>query len=324
MSSGRLFALISGVIAALALLSAEQAQADSIRLRSGQLLEVESVEVREDGLRVSIKKNGETAIVDFPFDRFKPETLLKIVDRQLDPDSGAQRLRSARIALKVGLLKQAKQRFEQAAKLDAALTEACEAGLLEIEQHGAAKALKRLENELRKTKKPSEVLKKLEALLTGPFANALTNAQRLRIRMLIRLAKQMIKRDEEREANKKDPPPPPADKPAGGSGDPPPEGTSSAPGGRTYYDERYRSRRPGRRAPPPLPGADRPPIGGRSGGGSGASGGGGASSGGGQGSGSSGGAPGGGQGSGSSGGSSGGGQGSGSTGGGKGGGGVGR
>jgi len=279
---------------ALAAFSAAGAEADTIRLRSGQVLEVASVEVLEDGLRLGIKKDGEVTQVDLGFDRLEPKYLLKVLDRYVDPDSASQRLLTARVALQVGLLEQAKQRFQQALQLDAALKEVCEAGLLEVEKQGAAKVLKRLEDRLRKTKEPKAVLKRLEAFLAGPYADVLTEVQRQRINLLIRLARRMVLRDEEREAAKVNPPAPvPPGKAGGTAGDgtpPTEEGSGSVPGGRTYFDERWRARRGPRRAPPSLPGANRPAPRNGSGGASSPSGGRGAPSGGAQGAGAAGGA----------------------------------
>ena len=70
MNSSRLLAVLCFALltAGLASLSADPAYAEAIRLKTGQLLEAESVEVLENSFRLGIKKNGEVTHVELPFD----------------------------------------------------------------------------------------------------------------------------------------------------------------------------------------------------------------------------------------------------------------
>ena len=266
--------LLPAVLVALAPLPGDSAYADTIRLRSGQVLEVEAVEVLDGRFRLRMHKDGETVHVDLAFERLEPAYLLKVFDRYTDPKNAEQRLHSAQVALKFGLSKEAKRRFKQAAALNEKLLPQSEEGLLGVEKLEAAKALKKLEDRLRKGKgkKPATrikeleaVLAKLEGLLTGPFAGVLSAVQRLRIKVLINHAKKRIKREKERLAKKAPPPKKPGDD--ADEDDEPERESGGVPERRTYEDDRYRDRRGPRPQPPKVPGAERPPLQGGGGGG---------------------------------------------------------
>jgi hypothetical protein len=255
-------------------------------LASGQKLKVESVEILEGRFRVRVEKDGTSAFVELPFGRFSPKQVLSIVDRHSEKGNAQQKLKSAQIALGLGLTAEARGRFEEAVQLDPTLRADSDAGLAAVEGQEATSQFKDLEASLRKSKDPSVELAELKALLTGPFAGVLSPAQRLRIKMLIHLAKTMVERAAERAAKKaaKDAGAPDKKPKADKDDDPPPPQRSGAvPAPRTYADERYRARRGGRPARPNVPGANRPPsaasgrpsgAGGRSTGGGGGAGGG--------------------------------------------------
>ena len=252
--------LLVALPATLALFaSGKEARADTIRLRSGQVIVAEAVEVLDGRFRVRVEHEGTVSQVDLAFELFKPKTMLRVFDRYTDKMDPQRKLESAKLALRFGLPEEAKLRFRQAAQMDAGLEADSEAGLLEIGKQEATKALLDLETRLRKNKNPVAELAALEALLTGPHAGALSDIQRKRVRILIRLAKQVIAREEARKA-KKDKKPAPAKK-ADDDDDQPDVGDPTTGRGRTYADERYRSRAPHRRSGPNVPGATRPPSG---------------------------------------------------------------
>ena len=250
------------VLFAGGVLFARDADAEQLRLRSGQVLEAAEVEVRADGFRVRIEKDGASSFVDLPFDRFPPKTALRLFDRHTDPSDGRRRLQSGEIALGLGLAQEATRRFEKAAALDPALKTAAAAGVASVQRFRAQAQFQEIEDRLRASSYPTAERAALEALLTGEHASALTPALRKRIGILIELAKRIVEREDERKAKKAAAPPPkkkpekeaePAPPPT-----PPDRGRTNVPGRRTYADQRYRSRRGPRPAPPRVPGAERP------------------------------------------------------------------
>lgn len=266
--------LAAGLLAGVA---APPAWADTIRLRSGESLEVDAVEVLEDRVRVTMQREGQAVRVEFKFEKFTPRTVLKLFDRGNEADDARACLGGARLALRVGLPKEARRRFRKAAKLDPALVPEVDQGLQEVRFAEATQAFKRLEERLRKGKDPAVVHEALEALLVGPHAMFLTVAQIRRIEVLSKLAQRLAERAAAKKAaadKKKKPKKPPAKppkKPGAPDRPPPPRDTEAspyAPG--SYADKRWRERHPGRRGPAAgdLPGRQRPPL---QGGGGGAS-----------------------------------------------------
>jgi hypothetical protein len=244
--------------------SARSADAESLRLRSGQVLQAESVEVLDTGFRVELRSADQTTFVEFPFDRFAPKAALKIFDRHTEALDPRRKLQGAELALSLGLLEEAKRRYTRAATLDPAFAPDAEAGLMRVQQAEAQASFDKLEERLRKSPYPRTEVEDLKALLVGPHAGVLSDATRLRIQLLIDLGTRMMATEDARRAKEgKKPVPPPADpKKKGrdeGDGRPPPPTASGTPGRRTYADERYRSRRGPRPAPPKVPGAGRPP-----------------------------------------------------------------
>ncbi len=205
--------------ALLVLLSVGPAVAsETIRLRGGDKLEVDAVEVLEDRIRITLLRDGGTARMDLPFARLQGRGLLALIDRHTSPEDATWRLRSARLALERGLRAEAARRFRRAAKLDPALAEERDAGLARIAALEATDGLDALERALRRGDDPHAAMALAGALLDGPQAASLTPAQRLRAETLARLARALFKREQQRAARalieaKKPAPPAPVEPP---------------------------------------------------------------------------------------------------------------
>ena len=259
--AARFFAFFIGC----ALLCSQVADAETLRLRSGKTIEAEAVEVGDTSVRVRVTKEGVSSWIELAFDKFTPKGALRVFDRHTNPDDAWRRLQSAKLALKMGLVEEARRRFEEAATLSPGLEAEKEAGLAAIEKFHAQSIFEDLEARLRKSRYPTKELKALQDLLVGEHAGVLTASMRLRIKLLIHLAKQRIATEDARKKKKAGGGVPPPKKPGGADPVPPPtppsppEQAGGVPERRTYADQRYRSRRGPRPAPPRVPGAQRPP-----------------------------------------------------------------
>ncbi len=180
--------------------AASAAGAETVRLRSGKSLDVDAVHVLEDRIRITIFKGGGTAKVDLRFALLDASDLLRLLDRHTDAQDGALRLRSAQVALERGLRHEAAQRFREAARLDAALEQARDAGLARIAALEAAAGLAELEAQLRGGADPHGAMALAAALQGGPVGPFLSPRQRLRVETLAALARRLFKRDQRRAA----------------------------------------------------------------------------------------------------------------------------
>ena len=266
MAHGRPLALLL-LTAGLLMALPATAEADTIRLRDGTVLSTDRVEVLDGRIRVHTQQEGASVPVEFPFGRFAPRSVLKLLDKTTDQTDARQRLRGARIALQVGLPKEARRRFRDAARLDPALKAEADQGLDELSFAEATQAFTQLEQQLRKGKDPRKVHAALEELVIGPHALYLSVAQLKRIAMLTQLAKRLADRAAGRkaDADKKHKPrkPEKPQKPARPDRPPPPRrDTDASPfAPESYADERWRKRRGERpRNPPKIPGRARPPL----------------------------------------------------------------
>ncbi len=263
-----LLLLVALLAVSAAGIAASPAYAETIRLRDGTVLEAESIEFLDGRIRLRIVRDDAATPVEFAFSRFTPRTVLKLYDRSTDTTDARQRLRGARIAIELGLPKEARKRFQDAQRLDPALKSEVEQGLDEIRFAEATRAFLQLEERLRKGKDPVKALAALEQLVVGPHALYLSVAQLKRIEVLTKLARQLAERDAARKAKKdKKRKPKPGKEPRRGrkprDRKPPPkrdtEASPYAPG--SYADKRWRERHgPRRPAPPVVPGRERPPL----------------------------------------------------------------
>jgi len=189
--------LLSCILVATAiwLLGATPARAETVQLRSGRTLKVESVRLGERVLNVTIRKDGRTARVDLRFELLDPRGLLRLFDRSTDALDGRSRLRSARLALEFGERGEAALRFQEAARLDPRLASERDAGLGMLRSLEAADALVDLETRLRAGSDPRGSLGLASALLEGPHSEALSAGQKMRIQALGDLAGRLLQRE---------------------------------------------------------------------------------------------------------------------------------
>ena len=97
---------VLGVGLAVVLL-ASTASAETIRLKSGKVLDVQSVRVLDGRLNVTVRNDGQSARVALRFDQLEPRALLTLLDRYADPQDPAAQVRNARLALDYGLREEA-------------------------------------------------------------------------------------------------------------------------------------------------------------------------------------------------------------------------
>lgn len=272
MAHGRPLALLLLAAGLLVAIPAQRAHADTIRLRDGTVLTAAGAEVLDGRIRVLTLQDGAVVPVEFPFGRFAPRTVLKLLDKTTDQTDAKQRLRGARIAIEIGLPEEARKRFRAAARIDPALKAEADQGLDELRFAEATRAFTELEQQLREGKDPEKVHAALDELVIGPHALYLSVSQLKRIAMLSKLAKRLADRADGRkaDADKKNKPRKPERKPAKPPvpDKPPPRRDTDvspyAPG--SYADERWRKRRGDRLRPPPnVPGRERPPLQGKRG-----------------------------------------------------------
>ena len=125
---------------------------DTIRLRSGKQLDVESVRVEEDRLNVTVRQDGVASRVELRFDRVEPREVLRLLDGQAEQEGGHAWLRAAQFAFDAGMHDEAAMRYVRAAGVDKSLTKARDEGLAKIRRTEATEGVRDLEMRVRSGK----------------------------------------------------------------------------------------------------------------------------------------------------------------------------
>lgn len=225
---------------------AAPARAETVRLKDGKALDVEAVEFLDDRIQVTLLRDGGTARVLLRFEQLDPHDILPLWDRTHRPEDASAVLASAEVALRIGDLPQAANRFEVAARLDAAFIPQRDAGFARIRRVEADAAVRDLEGRVRDGRDLRGALTLAQTLLDGPQAERLPAKQRRRIEALAILAGKLVAREVERSQEEESaldgstPPAPPSepspDAPAPAADD----GAALPPGGAALAAIRHR------------------------------------------------------------------------------------
>ncbi|MFM8979957.1 MAG: hypothetical protein ACKOSS_05795 [Planctomycetia bacterium] len=144
--------LCSGLLAAGLLLVpgvVGTAWAEALRLRSGEVLDVEQVEVLGEALRVRVRAGGGTGTATLPLARVEPADLLRVLLPRTGPGDAPGHLRIARVALEAGQLALALEASARAAALDGTLLGAWSQVQEAVQARLAQDALAEVELDLR-------------------------------------------------------------------------------------------------------------------------------------------------------------------------------
>lgn len=205
-----------GVVLGVGLLAAGAARAEVLRLRSGEVLDVEQVEVQGETLRVRLRAGGGSGRASLPFARIEPADLLRVLAPRTGPGDAAGHLRLSRVALEAGQLALALEAALRAATLDPALAPAWADVQAAVQARLAQDALHEVELDLR-LGRPAAARERARALLEQGLPVVPPPAEAAKARLLLGLCEAAL----QAAAAAPEAPPAPAAVPAPGPAAPP-------------------------------------------------------------------------------------------------------
>lgn len=176
-----------GLLLGCLLAGAGGARAEALRLRSGEVLDVEQVELAGEALRVRVRAGGGTGTATLPLARVEPADLLRVLLPRTGPGDAAGHLRIARVALEAGQLALALEAAARAAALDAACLPAWAEVQEAVQARLAQDALAEVELDLR-LGRPAAAGERARALLEQGVPVVPPAAEAAKARLLLGLA----------------------------------------------------------------------------------------------------------------------------------------